>query len=73
VLAVVSEGDAQRELAPLVPLVAGRIAREGLPTAYVCERQVCAFPTADPEVFAGQLAPAAPLPEPLESAGTPAP
>jgi uncharacterized protein YyaL (SSP411 family) len=62
VLAVVSEGESQRELAPLVPLVAGRVARDGRPTAYVCERRVCAFPTADPEVFAGQLATAAPLP-----------
>ncbi len=63
VLVVVSEGDAQRELAPLVPLVAGKVAREGRPTAYVCERRVCAFPTADPEVFARQLATVAPLQE----------
>jgi uncharacterized protein YyaL (SSP411 family) len=68
VLAVVSEGDALRRLAPLVPLVAGRVAREGRPTAYVCERRVCAFPTADPEVFAGQLATAAPLPGAAETA-----
>jgi hypothetical protein len=62
VLAVVSEGEAQRELAPLVPLVVGKVARDGRPTAYVCERRVCALPTADPEVFARQLATAAPLP-----------
>jgi len=62
VLAVVSQGAGQRELEPLVPLVANKVAREGRPTAYVCERRVCALPTADPEVFARQLATAAPLP-----------
>ena len=62
VLAVVSEGAGQRELAPLVPLVSNKSARDGLPTAYVCQRRVCALPTADPEVFARQLAAAAPLP-----------
>jgi len=62
VLAVVVEGREQEELAALVPLVANKVAREGRPTAYVCERRVCALPTSDPEVFARQIATAAPLP-----------
>jgi hypothetical protein len=63
VTAVVSEADA-RLFAELVPLVADKTARGGRPTAYVCERRVCALPTADPEVFARQLATVDPLPEP---------
>jgi uncharacterized protein YyaL (SSP411 family) len=62
VLAVVSEGAGQLQLAPLVPLVANKVARDGRPTAYVCERRVCALPTDDPEVFARQLASGTPLP-----------
>ncbi len=62
VLAVVSQGAGQRELESLVPLVANKVAREGRPTAYVCERRVCTLPTADAEVFTRQLATAAPLP-----------
>ena len=31
-------------------------ARGGRVTAYVCENQVCKLPTADPDVFATQLA-----------------
>jgi hypothetical protein len=63
VLAVVREGREQDALAELVPLVANKTARGGRPTAYVCERRVCALPTTDPEVFARQIATAAPLPD----------
>jgi hypothetical protein len=63
VLAVVNEGPEREELAALVPLVANKVAREGRPTAYVCEQRVCAAPTSDPGVFARQIATAAPLPE----------
>jgi uncharacterized protein YyaL (SSP411 family) len=61
VLAVVREGAAQDALAALVPLVAEKTARGGRPTAYVCERRVCALPTADPDELARQLARVAPL------------
>jgi uncharacterized protein YyaL (SSP411 family) len=54
VLVVVPE-HARAELAELVPLVADKLARGGKPTAYVCERNVCALPTADPAVFARQI------------------
>jgi hypothetical protein len=54
VLVVVPEGD-RAALADVIPMVADKIARGGKPTAYVCERGVCALPTADPEVFARQL------------------
>jgi len=54
-----------------VPLVEGKIARGGKPTAYVCENRVCALPTADPATFAQQIGRV----RPLESAPqkTPAP
>jgi uncharacterized protein len=38
-----------------VPLLRGKTMRNGQPTAYVCESQVCLAPTTDPEV-AGRLA-----------------
>ncbi len=39
-----------------VPLLAGRDARGGRPTAYVCEGFVCREPTTDPEELASTLA-----------------
>lgn len=56
--------------AALVPLVEGKVALAGAPTAFVCERGHCELPTSDPAVFRQQLAkivplmetPAAPLP-----------
>jgi uncharacterized protein YyaL (SSP411 family) len=36
------------------PLLEGRL-KEGMTLAYVCENHVCALPTADPAVLAGQL------------------
>ncbi len=62
VLAVVSMGSEQKRLAALVPLVGDKTAQNGRTTAYVCEERVCALPTADPDVFARQLATTAPLP-----------
>jgi hypothetical protein len=38
-----------------VPITAEKIAQDGKPTAYVCERRVCKLPTTDPETFARQL------------------
>ncbi len=43
------------EADPLLPLVAGKTAREGLATGYVCEKGHCEFPTTDPAVFGEQL------------------
>jgi hypothetical protein len=64
VLTVVTEGavlDRQREL---IPLVGGKEAIDGVPTAYVCEQHVCAQPTSDPAVLAVQLAKVGSLPDP---------
>ena len=56
VLLVAAEGPGLDALAKLAPVVAEKTARGGKPTAYVCERRVCALPTSDPEAFARQLA-----------------
>jgi uncharacterized protein YyaL (SSP411 family) len=61
VLVVVAEGAPQRALAATVPLVAGKTARDGRATAYVCERRVCQRPTSDPDAFARELARTTPL------------
>jgi hypothetical protein len=61
---VAVEGAALAALARAVPLVEGKRARGGQPTAYVCERRVCALPTSDPQVFARQLRKAEPLAAP---------
>jgi uncharacterized protein YyaL (SSP411 family) len=55
ILAVATEGDDLSAHAALVPLVAGKVAREDKVTAYLCENRVCQLPTTDPEVFAEQL------------------
>jgi uncharacterized protein YyaL (SSP411 family) len=60
VLVVVTEGEDQAAKVKLVPMVAGKIARNGKTTAYVCERGACDLPTRDPEVFARQLKKASP-------------
>ncbi len=69
VLSVVTEGMHQQRTAEVVPWVAGKKARDGKPTAYVCENQVCDLPTSDPQVFAGQLQRREP--EPARVKGTP--
>jgi len=55
VLAVVAEGPGLEAQAELIPLLEGKVARKGRPTAYVCEQGLCKLPTTDPEVFARQL------------------
>jgi len=52
--AVVAVGDPGRPAAG-VPLLDGRPARDGKPTAYVCRHFVCAAPTTDPQVLAAAL------------------
>jgi uncharacterized protein len=39
----------------VIPLLDGRAAVDGLPTAYVCERFVCRLPVTDPTVLRAQL------------------
>jgi uncharacterized protein YyaL (SSP411 family) len=63
-LVVVREGDELSAHAKIVPWIAGKVARQGLVTAYVCESRVCALPTTDPEIFTRQIRTARPLPEP---------
>ena len=55
VLAVVSQGKDLEDQAALIPLVKGKVAREGLATAYVCEQGICLLPTTDVGVFSRQL------------------
>ncbi len=55
IISLVTEGPDQEALAELVPLVSGKVARNGRVTAYVCEDRVCELPTSDPEVFARQI------------------
>ena len=55
VLSVVSQGKDLEAQAALIPLVKGKVAREGLATAYVCEKGICQLPTTDVGVFSRQL------------------
>ncbi|MGH9364115.1 MAG: thioredoxin domain-containing protein, partial [Thermoanaerobaculia bacterium] len=61
VLLVVPEGQPLRDLARAAPLVEGKVAARGQPTAYVCKRGVCDLPTSDPAVFEKQIRQADPL------------
>jgi uncharacterized protein YyaL (SSP411 family) len=56
VLVVASEGQDLDAQAELIPLVKGKVARGGQPTAYVCEQGLCKLPTTEVGVFASQLA-----------------
>ena len=55
VAAVVPEGSDLAAQSAAIPLVPGKVARKGKPTAYVCQRGVCKLPTTEATVFAGQL------------------
>ena len=55
ILAVAVEGPDLEEQARVVPLLAGKYARGGQATAYVCENRVCDLPTTDPVRFAEQI------------------
>ena len=56
ILAIAIEGSSLAQQSQLVPLLEGKVAQGGRPTAYVCERGICELPTSDPIVFARQLA-----------------
>ncbi len=60
------------KLAQLVPMLEGKSALNGQPTAFVCERRSCKQPTSQPTELAAQLAKVVPLlpdrtPAPLRS------
>ena len=55
IVVVASEGADLELQSELIPLLTGRRALGGKPTAYVCENRVCDLPTGDPEVFARQI------------------
>ncbi len=61
-LSVVSEGADLDAHAALSPMVAGKRARRGRVTAYVCENRVCKYPTESPAEFARQIAKINPYP-----------
>jgi hypothetical protein len=61
VLAGAPEGPALSRLAEVAPIVAGKRAIDGRPTAYVCEQGRCLAPTTDPATLAAELGKAAPL------------
>ncbi len=61
VLAVVSQGEELSAHAKVIPLLEGKRAIGGKPTAYVCEQRVCELPTSDPAIFAKQIAKVKPL------------
>jgi uncharacterized protein YyaL (SSP411 family) len=48
-------GAADERSAARIPLLTDRTARDGLPTAYVCEGYVCQAPVTDPAALAAQL------------------
>ncbi len=55
ILMVTTEGDEMEKRGELIPLVMHRVARQGQVTAYVCQKQVCLLPTADPKVLGEQI------------------
>jgi uncharacterized protein YyaL (SSP411 family) len=61
VRAIAAEGQNLDAQARTVPLLESKRALNGRTTAYVCRKRVCDLPTADPAVFARQLARAEPL------------
>ena len=61
VLGIAIEGADLEAQSQLVPLLEGKVARDGRATAYVCERGVCKLPTLEPDVFARQIGVVDPL------------
>ena len=51
-----AEGPELDALALLAPITAGKIARDGRATAYVCEHGACRLPTTEPAAMEAQLA-----------------
>ena len=61
VLTIVTQGDELATHQQVVPWLEAKRAIKGKVTAYVCEQHVCSLPTADPGIFAKQLAVTMPL------------
>ncbi len=61
VVSIVTQGDELATHQQVVPWLEAKRAIKGKVTAYVCEQHVCALPTADPDIFAKQLAATLPL------------
>jgi uncharacterized protein YyaL (SSP411 family) len=55
VLVVTTESGDFKARSEQVPLLRGRVAREGKTTAYLCQQRVCQLPTTDPSRFGDQL------------------
>jgi hypothetical protein len=55
VLVLATQGEDLERKAKDIPLLDQKIAKGGLPTAYVCRGSVCKMPTSDPAVLAKQL------------------
>jgi uncharacterized protein YyaL (SSP411 family) len=55
VVVVATVGDDLARQQGVVPFLEGKVPRNGLTTAYVCERFVCQLPTTDVSTFAAQL------------------
>ena len=56
ILVVLSEGENQKAINRSIPLTQGKLAIDGRTTAYVCEKRICKLPTAEPRIFAQQIA-----------------
>ena len=54
VVLAIDEGEIAEHLA-IAPILEGRVAINGQPTAYVCRDGACDLPTTDPDVFVQQL------------------
>ena len=61
VVSIVTQGDELATHQQVVPWLEAKRAIKGKVTAYVCEQHVCALPTADPGIFAKQIATTLPL------------
>jgi hypothetical protein len=55
------EGGALDALARVAPIARDRVAKDGLPTAYVCEHGACQLPATDAADLAAAIAPVKPL------------
>jgi hypothetical protein len=55
-LTITTEGDKLTKHARVLPILDGKRALHGKTTAFVCERGRCELPTADPAIFARQIA-----------------
>ncbi|MEW5850790.1 MAG: thioredoxin domain-containing protein [Myxococcota bacterium] len=61
ILVAVAEGEDMERESKVVPLVEGKRAQGGRPTAYVCRERRCELPTSDPRVFRSQIGTVEPL------------